>query len=206
MLIFVVSLVQRLGITIDNWCHVNVKTSWFKKSLSSSHPLIARPRSIQSIAVCACHMKHSNTVIAHSNMGCALFWWSRLMFCLCYQFIAKVTSLWSVHTRHNKKLCLASQNKKKVHLDFSTAPEHIRGQMMKDWRFARFLFVSSWFGACFQFSSRNLENLWCYLFHPLSFQRHYKYSINWIIHFKLSFQSELFSTTELLICTSNPSF
>lgn len=99
-----------------------------------------------------------------------------------------------------KTLCLASQNKKKVHLDFSTAPEHIRGQEMKDWRFARFLFVSSWFGARFQFSPRNLENLWCYLFYPLSFQRHYKYSINWIILFKLSFQSELFSTTERLIC------
>lgn len=113
MLIFVVSSVQQLGISIDNWCHVNVKTSWFKKSLSSSHPLIARPRSIQSITVCACHMKHSNTVIAHSNTERALFWWSRLTFCLCYQFIAKVTSLWSVHTRHNKKLCLASQNKKR---------------------------------------------------------------------------------------------
>lgn len=156
MLIFVVSSVQRLGIAIDNWCHVNVKTSWFKKSLSSSHPLIARPRSIQSIAVCACHMKHSNTVVAHSNTERALFWWSRLMFCLCYRFIAKVTSLWSVHTRHNKKSSVwpLKIKKIKVHLDFSTAPEHIRGQEMKDWRFARFLFVSSRFGARFQFSSR----------------------------------------------------
>lgn len=28
------------GMYIDNWCHLDVKTDWFKKSLWTSHPLI----------------------------------------------------------------------------------------------------------------------------------------------------------------------
>lgn len=36
--------VQQPGTYIDNWCYADVKTDWFKKSLSSSHPLIGSPR------------------------------------------------------------------------------------------------------------------------------------------------------------------
>lgn len=56
---------QQLDTLIDNWCHVNVKTSWFQKSVSSLHPLITRPRftvSASSGNKGGCDTKHSHLV------------------------------------------------------------------------------------------------------------------------------------------------
>lgn len=57
--------VQQPGTYIDNWCHADVKTNRFKKSLSSLHPLIASPRFTYASLLCLeknklrYHTKHS---------------------------------------------------------------------------------------------------------------------------------------------------
>lgn len=156
-------VIQQSGMFIANWCHINVKTSWLKPSVSSSTVSLPLPHFEINVYV----MKHSNAVITHSSSFIELGW----IFCLCYWITIRSHTL-PVKFLYTWGTTIAPQWKHSVILPLSpSTPE------AKRWRIgilpSSVHLILIW--CSFSISSSNVGNLYCNLLHPLTFQRNCKY-------------------------------